>query len=125
MSQDDTSQSLTAAENADQADVQQDSAPQDDTAQIGGGPDAAQPKKDAQGMEGSNTTHRMSIALTIGATIGLIGLILFLYGLFGNADYSRSGGLNINLWWGALMLVFGILLGGGSYLSARRHTTAS
>ena len=80
-------------------------------------------QNDAQGMEksGTSTTHRMSIALTIGATIGVIGLVILLYGLFGNADYSRSGGLNINLWWGLLMVVFGILMAGGNYLSARRH----
>jgi hypothetical protein len=61
----------------------------------------------------------MSIALTIGATIGLIGLTLVLYGLFGKADYSRSDGININLWWGLLMLVFGLIMGIGGALSSR------
>ena len=81
--------------------------------------------KDVQGMKGSGETHKMSIALTIGATIGFIGLVLLLYGLFGGADYSHSDGININLWWGLLMFVFGILMGGGSYLSTRRKMAHS
>lgn len=76
-----------------------------------------------QGMEDSGNAHKMSIALTIGATIGAIGLVILLYGLFGAADYSRSGGININLWWGLVMVIFGILMGGGNYLSTRRHAT--
>jgi drug/metabolite transporter (DMT)-like permease len=63
----------------------------------------------------------MSIAVTIGGTIGLIGLVLLLYGLFGTADYSRSDGINSNLWWGLLMLVFGVLMAGINYLTTRRR----
>lgn len=85
--------------------------------------EATSQQKDVQGMKDSGASHKMSIAVTIGATIGFIGLILVLYGLFGGADYSRSDGININLWWGLLMLVFGLLMGGGNYLSARRKTT--
>jgi hypothetical protein len=76
--------------------------------------------QDVQGMEASGQSHRMSIALTIGATIGLIGLVILLYGLFGNADYSRSNGININLWWGLLMLIFGLIMSAGGYISSRR-----
>jgi drug/metabolite transporter (DMT)-like permease len=75
---------------------------------------------DVQGMKASGDTHSMSIATVIGATIGVIGLILLLYGVFGSPDLSRSDGINIDLWWGLLMLVFGIIMGGGGYLSARR-----
>lgn len=74
-----------------------------------------------QGLKGSGQSHKMSIALTIGATIGLIGLILLLYGLFGTADYSRSDHININLWWGLVMVIFGILMATGGFLSARRE----
>ena len=62
-------------------------------------------------------SHKMSIALTIGATIAAIGLILLLYGLFGQADYSRSDGININLWWGLVMLVFGTGMAVVGYIS--------
>jgi uncharacterized membrane protein len=61
--------------------------------------------------------------LTIGATIGVIGLILLLYGLFGGANYSRSDGININLWWGLVMLVFGILMSIIGFISSRRPVT--
>ena len=79
-----------------------------------------QNQKDTQGMEGSGESHKMSIALTIGATIGLIGLVIMLYGLFGSADFKRSDGINIDLWWGLFMLVFGLLMSTGGYLAARR-----
>ncbi|GCE03708.1 hypothetical protein [Dictyobacter aurantiacus] len=64
--------------------------------------------------------HRMSIALTIGATIGAIGLVLFIYGLVGNVNYAQSANININLWWGLLMVVFGIIMSVGSFISTRR-----
>lgn len=80
-------------------------------------------QNDVQGMKDSGQSHKMSIALVIGATIGGIGLILLLYGLFGNADYSRSDGININLWWGLGMFVFGLLMGGGNYLLTHRRRT--
>jgi high-affinity Fe2+/Pb2+ permease len=73
-----------------------------------------------EGMEPAGEGHKMSIALTIGATIALIGVILLLYGLFGNANYASSDGININLWWGLLMLVVGLLMAAGGYISARR-----
>lgn len=80
-------------------------------------------QQDIQGVEPSGMSHKMSIAMTIGATIALIGLVLFLYGLFGPADYSRSAGININLWWGLLMVVFGLLMAIGGYISVRRPVT--
>ncbi|HZR39936.1 MAG TPA: hypothetical protein VFB12_07465 [Ktedonobacteraceae bacterium] len=80
-------------------------------------------QNDVQGMQPSGQKHRMSIALTIGATIGLIGLVLLLYGLFGHADYSRSDGININLWWGLLMFVFGIVMAAIGYISSHRQAT--
>jgi nucleoside permease NupC len=79
-----------------------------------------QSQNTVQGMKASGESHKMSIALTIGATIGLIGLVIMLYGLFGSADFSRSDGINIDLWWGLLMLVFGILMSTGGYIAARR-----
>ncbi len=74
-------------------------------------------------MQVSGESHKMSIALTIGATIAAIGLILLLYGLFGQADYSRSDGININLWWGLVMLVFGTGMAVVGYISWRRPVT--
>ncbi len=55
----------------------------------------------------------LDIRVPIGALFGILGLILVVYGLTtgGNAaQYARSGGININLWWGVVMLVFGVIL---------------
>ena len=85
----------------------------------------ANSKQDVQGMEPSEATkegHRLSIALVIGATMGAIGIILLLQGLFGtNANYHLSDNINVNLWWGLVLIVFGIIMCGGNYLSMRRH----
>jgi len=78
-------------------------------------------QEDVHDMQRSGQTHRMSIALTIGLTIGVIGLILLVYGLFGGINYSRSDGINVNLWWGLVMFVFGIVMTVGGYLSSRRQ----
>ncbi|HEY7419570.1 MAG TPA: hypothetical protein VH593_30595 [Ktedonobacteraceae bacterium] len=78
-------------------------------------------QEDVQDMQSSEQTHRMSIALTIGVTIGLIGLVLLLYGLLGHVNYSRSDGINVNFWWGLVMFIFGVLMAVGGYLSSRRQ----
>ena len=78
-------------------------------------------QKDVQDVKKSGGGHQLSIAQIIGGTIGLIGLIILLYGLLGHPDFSRSDGINIDLWWGLLMVVFGILMAGGGYLSSRRR----
>lgn len=46
----------------------------------------------------------------IGLMFSLIGVLLVIYGLMTNSNpeiYARSLGLNINLYWGILLLVFG------------------
>jgi protein-S-isoprenylcysteine O-methyltransferase Ste14 len=46
----------------------------------------------------------------IGLMFSLIGVLLVAYGLITNSNqeiYARSLGLNINLYWGLLLLVFG------------------
>jgi hypothetical protein len=44
----------------------------------------------------------------IGLLFVIFGLLLVFYGLFsGTAAYSRSLGIDVNLWWGLIMLVFG------------------
>ncbi len=71
----------------------------------------------------SGDIANLDIRVPIGALFGLFGLILVGYGLATNGDaaqYAPSGGLNINLWWGAAMLVFGVVL---LALSRRRRGT--
>jgi hypothetical protein len=55
----------------------------------------------------------LDIRVPIGALFGILGLILVVYGVATNGDvtqYAPAGGININLWWGAVMLAFGLIL---------------
>ncbi|HXY41942.1 MAG TPA: hypothetical protein VEQ10_19860 [Vicinamibacteria bacterium] len=51
----------------------------------------------------------LDIRTPIGLMFGIFGLLLAGYGLMtsGSAIYQRSLGLNINLEWGAVLVVFG------------------
>ena len=58
----------------------------------------------------SGDISSLDIRVPIGALFAVLGLILVVYGVATGGDvaqYSRSGGFNLNLWWGAAMLVFG------------------
>jgi hypothetical protein len=49
------------------------------------------------------------LRLPIGALFTLYGALLVLYGAFSDpAQYERSLGLNVNLIWGLVLLVFGL-----------------
>jgi ABC-type Fe3+-siderophore transport system permease subunit len=51
------------------------------------------------------------LRLPIGALFTLYGALLALYGAFGDkAQYARSLGLNVNLIWGLVLLVFGLTM---------------
>jgi len=55
----------------------------------------------------------LDIRLPIGAMFVSIGALLIVFGLLtsGHADlYKLSLGVNINLWWGLVMLVFGLVM---------------
>ena len=55
----------------------------------------------------------IDIKFPIGLMFSILGILLTLYGLFTSTDemlYSRSLGININLWSGAGMLVFGLFM---------------
>jgi hypothetical protein len=52
----------------------------------------------------------LDIRLPIGALFTLLGLLLTAWGVMGDAaDYRRSLGHNVNLWWGLVVLAFGLL----------------
>jgi hypothetical protein len=59
----------------------------------------------------------------IGLMFTLIGALLVIYGIAtgSNAEmYQHSLGKNINLWWGLLLLVFGVLMLVGAARGGKR-----
>jgi protein-S-isoprenylcysteine O-methyltransferase Ste14 len=55
----------------------------------------------------------LDIRLPIGGMFALVGLLLSVYGILTTSDaqmYTRSLLININLWWGIVMLIFGLLM---------------
>jgi FtsH-binding integral membrane protein len=60
-----------------------------------------------------SSSSGLDIRLPIGGLFTALGLLLSAYGLATAGDashYARSLSVNINLWWGLVMLVFGLLL---------------
>jgi hypothetical protein len=55
----------------------------------------------------------LDIRWPIGLMFSLIGLLLVGFGAATNSDaalYARSLSVNVNLWWGVVLLVFGVLM---------------
>jgi hypothetical protein len=53
----------------------------------------------------------LDIRIPIGLLFGLLGAILAVFGLFSDrAIYERSLGININIWWGLVLIVFGVAM---------------
>jgi len=55
-----------------------------------------------------NAPEGLDIRAPIGGLFTLLGLMLAGYGLVGS-DRAASG-TNVNLWWGLVMVVFGLLM---------------
>jgi hypothetical protein len=61
----------------------------------------------------------IDIRLPLGLMFSLLGAVLVIGGLvMGNEIYARSLGININFWWGLVLLVFGVVM----YAFGRRGT---
>ena len=64
----------------------------------------------------------LDIRLPIGIIFALYGLILIVFGLLTDpAIFARSLSVNIDLWWGAAMLVFGLFMGGLALRASRQN----
>jgi len=50
------------------------------------------------------------LRLPVGLMFSVFGLILTGVGLFGNPDLQKSLGINMNLWWGLVLVVFGVFM---------------
>ena len=55
---------------------------------------------------------RLDIRLPLGLIFLIIGGIMAVYGVFtrGSAMYASSQGINLNLVWGLVMLLFGLIM---------------
>ena len=68
----------------------------------------------------SNADAHLDLRLPIGGLFTTLGGVLGGFGLLTDGDASRylkSGGINLNLWWGAALLVTGCLF----LIAARRR----
>jgi uncharacterized membrane protein (DUF441 family) len=54
---------------------------------------------------------QLDLRLPIGLMFTTVGVLLTLFGLVSDkAIYARSLGVNVNLWWGLVLLAFGLVM---------------
>lgn len=65
----------------------------------------------------------LDLRVPIGLLFSLLGVLLLGFGSVSDpAIYQASLGININVWWGVVMLAFGALMLASAWMSARRNT---
>jgi hypothetical protein len=63
---------------------------------------------------------RLDVRWPIGGMFTIFGAILTVYGVVSNpAIYEKSLGINVNLWWGLVLLVFGLVMLGLAFRAER------
>ena len=66
----------------------------------------------------------LDLRLPIGLMFSIFGALLTGFGLISDdAIYARSLGINVNLWWGLVLLVFGMLMLGLMMWSRGRRSS--
>jgi ABC-type transport system involved in multi-copper enzyme maturation permease subunit len=74
-------------------------------------PEQAPIPEDLEEIEAARTANRFDIRRLIGALFVLYGVILTVVGIVGSHQVkTKAAGVNINLWAGIGMLIFGILM---------------
>lgn len=54
---------------------------------------------------------KLDLRLPMGLMFAIYGVTLTVYGLAADrAIYARSLGINVNLWWGLVLLAFGLVM---------------
>jgi hypothetical protein len=54
---------------------------------------------------------KLDLRLPIGLMFSIIGALLVVFGLMSDPEiYQRSLGINVNLWWGLVLLAFGLVM---------------
>ena len=68
---------------------------------------------------------QLDLRLPIGLMFSIFGALLTLFGLMADdAIYARSLGINVNLWWGLVLLGFGlVMLAFALRAGKRRHAS--
>jgi hypothetical protein len=71
----------------------------------------SRPRSDEEEREAARTANRFDIRRLIGGLFVLYGVILLIVGIVGShAVKTKAAGININLWTGLGMLIFGALM---------------
>jgi len=65
----------------------------------------------------------LDIRLPISIIFSIYGVILLIYGAVADAAIfqEKSLGVNIDLWWGLAMLLFGVFMGALAFRASRRR----
>lgn len=64
---------------------------------------------------------QLDIRLPIGLMFSVLGILLLIVGLFAGGQSTQSQQTSVNLWWGVVMLVFGIVM----FFLGRRGTASA
>jgi len=65
----------------------------------------------------------LDIRLPMGLMFSILGIMLSVYGILTpTAIYRRSLGVDVNLWWGLVLLAFGLSMLGLAYRGRRKKT---
>ena len=68
---------------------------------------------------------RLDIRWPIGGLFTITGALLVIYGLVSDpAIYEKSLGINVNLWWGLVLLGFGVVMLALAYRASRPPSSA-
>lgn len=64
----------------------------------------------------------LDIRWPIGIIFSIYGVILMIYGMVADPTLfqEKSLGVNIDLWWGLAMLIFGVFMGALAFRASRR-----
>jgi hypothetical protein len=64
---------------------------------------------------------KLDLRLPIGLMFSIVGTLLTVFGLTSDPTiYARSLGINVNLWWGLVLLAFGLVMLGFAIRASRR-----
>lgn len=67
----------------------------------------------------------LDLRLPLGLMFAIFGVMLTIYGVVSDrAIYARSLGIDVNLWWGIVLLIFGVAMLALAQRTARRRHDA-